>query len=237
MLDRRFRSSNLLLIMAFLVVVLNFGVTHAQDTPSFFERQQVGVRFGGWSNQGDLPDTTFFNLKTDVGNSSFYAEFYFAWRVYNRGYLEFSAGFVNRGEVSILADPGTIYEAQYIGNLMMYPILIQLKQYFPGFNNASFKPYVTGGGGLYISKHAVQFTDSYYTAIQEPSRTKLGWSVGGGFDWPVSSTLALEGSVKYYPIEYGDDLFSIKDFSAMAFMVGIKYSFIPTKKKNGSRPR
>ena len=102
------------------------AIASAQENVDFYDRQQAGIRLGGWLNKGGLPVDTLPNLKTDVSNNSFYAEFYGAWRIFDRGYLEISLGFANRGEVSVIADIGTPNEAQFYGNLVVYPVLVQL---------------------------------------------------------------------------------------------------------------
>lgn len=228
----RFRKS--LMTSLTLLFLLSLGAaSSAQEDTDFYNRQQVGIRLGGWLNQGGLPVDTFVNLKTDVGDNSFYAELYGAWRVFNRGYLEVSLGFANRGEVSVSDSAG----AQYVGNLVMYPILVQMKYYLPGFRRASFKPYFQVGGGLYMGRHSVQFTNLTVPGIQEPSRTKLGYVIGGGFDWPLSESLCLDFNSRYFPFKFSQDLFTVNDFSAVTVTVGIKYLFVPTKKKHGSRPK
>ena len=181
-------------------------------------------------------DTSSF-ISADIGNNSFYAELYGALRIFDRGYLEFSLGFVNRGDLTTVAYPGTDSSVQFYGNLIMYPVLAQLKYYLPGFRNLSFKPFLEGGAGLYIGRHSVTFTDSYYSYIQEPSSTAFSYVVGAGFDWPLSPSIGVELNTRYFPIEFGGaGLFDEKDYSAVVATVGIKYMFIPTKKKNTKRP-
>lgn len=230
------RCCSRIAVLTLLFLLSLCAASSAQENADFYNRQQVGIRLGGWLNQGGLPVDTFPNLKTDVGNNSFYAELYGAWRVFNRGYLEVSLGFANRGEVSVIADAGTALEAQYFGNLVMYPILLQLKYYLPGFRRAAFKPYFQVGGGLYMGRHSVQFTNLVVSGIQEPSRTKISYVIGGGFDWPLSQSISLDFNSRYFPFEFSEELFTVNDFSAVTVTVGLKYLFVPTKKKHGSRP-
>lgn len=227
------RCCSRIAVLTLLFLLSLCAASSAQEKADFYNRQQVGIRLGGWLNQGGLPVDTFPNLKIDVGNNSFYAELYGAWRVFNRGYLEVSLGFANRGEVSVSDSDG----AQYVGNLVMYPILVQMKYYLPGFRRASFKPYFEGGGGLYLGRHSIQFADIYYIDIQEPSRTKFSYVIGGGFDWPLSQSISLDFNSRYFPFEFSEELFTVNDFSAVTVTVGLKYLFVPTKKKHGSRPK
>lgn len=232
--DKKNRSNHALVTLLTLVFLLSLGaVSSAQNDSGFYARQQAGLRLGGWLNQGTLP-TEDPLIKTDVSNNSFYAEFYGAWRIFERGFLEISLGFANRGDASVV---DTVTSSQFFGNLVIYPVLAQLKYYPPGFRQLSFKPYLEGGVGLYMGRHSVQFTDARYLGIQEATRTKFSYVFGGGFDWPLSQSIGLDFNTRYFPIKFGEELFTVKDFSAVTITVGIKYLFVPTKKKHAKRPR
>ena len=230
--------------LVLLLTVIFCASLSAQEDSGFYKRQQAGIRLGGWLNQGGLPIDTSSLISADIGNNSFYAEVYGAWRIFDRGYLEVSFGFANRGDISTLIYPETdssvtdSTSVQFYGNLIMYPVTVQLKYYLPGFRSISFKPFIEGGAGIYIGRHSVTFTDSRYTFVQEPSSTKLSYVVGAGFDWPLSKSIGIELCTRYFPIKFGGEgLFDQKDYSAVAVTVGVKYMFIPTKKKHANRPK
>ena len=102
-----------------------------EDTyPTIERKHQVGIRLGGWINAGDdIPEfavdtTSLAILETSIKCGSFYFEAYGAYAVLPSTFLELSIGIVNRGSV-------TIQDGQFqdIGNLVLYPILLQLKWY------------------------------------------------------------------------------------------------------------
>ena len=227
-------------ILALLLVVVLSSALSAQERTGFYDRQQAGIRLGGWINQGGLPIDSSLDVIADVGDNNFYAELYGAWRIFKRGFLEVSLGFGNRGDVTVLDSiiySDGVEEVQYVGSLVIYPVVAQLKYYLPGFNKLLLKPYIEAGGGLYMGRHSVEFTNATtYTGREQTSRTAFSYVMGAGFDWPLSQSIGLELNTRYFPIKFGEDLFEEKDYSAVAVTVGVKYMFIPTKKKHRSRP-
>ena len=120
------------MIVFLIVAFVSVDSTSCQETDteknSFNNRHQTGIRMGVWNNLGDTPRDTFTVnesfFKTKINNANFYFEGYYAWRPLPHALLEISAGIVNRGSV-------TIHELlrDDVGNLMIYPILIQARFY------------------------------------------------------------------------------------------------------------
>lgn len=216
------------------VVPLN---VRASDTDTAFERRhQAGVRIGVWANNGDLPPSRLEDgsgnvLETDINSANIYLEGFGAYRLFSRGLLEFSVGFANRGDVNFLEGG-----REYFGNLILYPILVQFKYYLPR-PAGNFLPYLEAGGGIYYGRHSVQFTNDAYFAFSEVSGTDVNYVVGGGFDWPVSHSIALGLDAKYMPISFGKGLVEITNYRAITVTVGIKYLFKSSGQSQDNFPR
>ena len=202
----------------------------------FLTQHQAGLRLGVWSNQGELPPTAgditsgetdiitgFF--KTSINSASAYVEGYFGYRLSSRLVGELSLGTVNRGSVT-LADTSGTSAASDVGNLMIYPVLAQLKLYAPKIPNTNLHPFILAGGGLHYGRRNVQFTNSqnYYANWQEETATDFNYVVGGGFDWPIAGSIGLDFTVKYMPINMS--LVVIDKYDALAFTIGVKYLYI-----------
>jgi len=197
-------------------------------------KHQVGIRLGGWVNQGEthpefLYDTnSTASLETSIKSGSFYLEGYYAYRLMPGTWLEFSAGIVNRGSVTIndLDDGFTD-----IGNLTVYPFLLQLKFYPLAPFNARLQPYVTAGGGLYYGRRSVQITNnafSYY-GFNDDTETDFNYALGGGLDWLISNKIAIDLNVKYMPINFSNTLVTVRDYDAVTITVGVKYLYAGKK--------
>ena len=225
-------------LLVFFVLLILPGLMAAQvqvsddydKTAPFDKRHQAGARLGVWFNQGDEPlDRTSvegYSYKTDIGNSNFYFEGFGGYRLNSRMMFEFTLGFVNRGNVTVFDGIDS-----YVGNLVVYSMLAHVKFYPLPRLFGKFYPYVTAGGGLYYGRHDVQFTTDYdfFRVFDEKSGTDFNYALGGGLDWPLSSTIGLDFNVKFMPISLSNELVEITDFDALSVSVGVKYLFISGK--------
>ncbi len=198
----------------------------ADDSAERFPNQhQAGFRIGVWNNQGDTPPASgqvndSGEFKTNIHGSSAYVEGYFGYRLSRWAVAELSLGSVNRGSVTI-TDQG----ASDVGNLIIYPVVVQLKFYTGRLPGTRLYPFGIIGGGLYHGRRNVQFTSSqsYYSNWEEESATDFNYVVGGGIDWPVASQIGLEFCAKYMPMNLS--LVTIEKQDALAFTVGVKYLY------------
>lgn len=221
-----FNGLKIVFMAIFLTILLVFGVT-AEETKKE-SKYTVGVRLGGWSNQGDLPLNLVYNPEdsndfviTDIKNGSFYIEGFFGLIVQRNLELEFSLGMSNRGDVTITENGLSDF-----GQLMVYPILIQAKFYPLTGSSSKIQPFIGGGGGLYYGRRNIQITQNfYYTLAQIEGETETDFNIValGGFDYKLSETLALDFTTKYMPINFSDLLVGENDYSALTFTVGIKF--------------
>ena len=226
-----------LVVLALLTGQSGMAADEAPLSPgeSFFHKHQVGIRLGAWSNLGDTPPESgtagTSSFKTTIGSGSFYFEGYAAFRLLRPVMGEISFGMVNRGSVTI--NEGTNTD---IGNLMVYPIMAGIKLYPLSAISLKLQPYVSAAGGVFYGRRNVQITTAfYYSEFAEESATKIGYSIGGGVDWPISSTIGLELSTRYMPIEFSKSLVSASDYSAFTVAVGIKYLY--SSVKNGNKDK
>ncbi|MEA3297029.1 MAG: hypothetical protein U9R56_04120, partial [candidate division Zixibacteria bacterium] len=197
---------------------------------SFSKKHQLGIRLGVWHHQGDSPPepdqlilSTDTNFKTNLKQSAFNFEGYFAYRLLSWAMVELSVGSVNRGSVTI--NEGT---ATDVGNLILYPILAQFKIYPLGTVISGFQPFMLAGGGFYYGRRTVQFTNSsdYYPNWQEDTGADINYIIGGGIDWPMANVLSLDLTVKYMPIKFSEPLVAMQNYNAVAFSIGIKYLYL-----------
>lgn len=208
-------------LASLLLALSSLGATDPGEDPN--SRYQLGVRLGVWSNMGETPPTSAKDSAfiSDINDANFYVEGYLAYRLLPPAYVELSIGSVNRGE--IILDDG---EDRRIGNLIVTPLLLQLKLYPIGAPISRFRPFVSAGGGLYFGRRTVQFTtvnDPYYHDLQGESRTAFGYTLSTGFDWALGKWIGLEMMARYLPIRFSNELALIEDYEALAVTIGIKY--------------
>ena len=220
----RIRSFCWLVVACMFLWALPLQTVIAGEEVSFDHRHQLGVRLGVWSNQGDTPPDRFVDedagvsLRTAIGSANAYFEAVGAYRLFSKGMIELSFGFVSRGDVT-LVEQGR----EYIGSLVMYPMLVSFKYYLPVTINGKFYPYFQLGGGVYYGRHNVQFTNDAWYAYNEDSGTDLNYVIGGGFDWRVASVIGLELNARYMPSEFDKGLILAKDYTALTVTFGVKY--------------
>ncbi len=218
-------------IIVAMMLFLWVGVVAAQEADdgnsrSLNGKHQAGARLGAWINAGDdipsyleIPEE-LITLETDIKSGSFYFEGFFAYYLFPQTFLELSVGIVNRGSVNVQV--GT---QQDIGNLIVYPILLQMKYYPLGARNLKFQPYIAGGGGIYHGRQDVQFTTSslYYYDLYEDTETDFNYTLSGGLDWLITEKFALDFNFKYMPIDFSNSLVTARDYKATTVTVGVKY--------------
>ncbi len=195
---------------------------------SYLESHQLGGRLGGWANQGAIPADTIGEppdpyYLTDFGSGSFYLEGFYGWRVNTSLMAEISLGLVSRGDVTLVEADG----GGSIGAVQIYPILAKLKFYPLGVKSSRFFPYLMAGGGLYYGRHSIQITTGLDAYIRqnygEDSQTAFTYVLGGGFDWPLASVVALDFQAQYMPIDFSGELIGTEDYKALTITVGVKY--------------
>ena len=206
--------------------------TKNKKTHKMNRKHQIGIRLGGWINGGESPPAlltdTFNNplMKTSIKDGSFYFEGYYAYNLLPYTFMEFSLGIVNRGSVTIYDIYGTD-----IGNLLIYPILLQVKLYPLLSSDSKLQPFVGFGGGLYYGRRNVQFTNNSYSfySLNEDSKTDFNYTLSGGVDWCLNNSIAFDMQLKYMPINFSKSLVTVNDFKAVSVTVGIKYLYATKK--------
>ncbi len=240
--SRNYRTwSGCLLLLAVLLLTGSSVWSQQQsEQPEsvYLHSHQAGIRLGAWANLGDSPldslqlTSTAYYL-TDFSGGSFYFEGFLGYRISRLLVAELSVGIVNRGDVSLF-DLDSFY-----GSLLVYPILLKARVYPVGKVGGRFYPYLLAGAGLYYARHDIQIVSSsygFYGFIEEDSETRFGYVVGGGFDWPLASVVALDFNVQYMPIDYSTKIIGITDYSSLTVTIGVKYLFSSDKDKKDDRP-
>jgi opacity protein-like surface antigen len=203
---------------------------------TFTKNHQIGMRLGGWANLGGLPPDTIFNpinnsiLKTKLGDGNFYLEGFFGYRINEQLMLELSLGISNRGSVTLSQNNST-----NVGNVIIYPVLVQMKVYLLSMTDIRLQPYMFAGGGLYYGRRSTQVSSSgiVYTDDQE-SEADFHYSFGGGMDFPLGHDVAADLNIKYMPIMFSKTFVAINDYKGIGITLGIKYLY-SFKKSKGSR--
>lgn len=225
---------------AALLIILTANLSFAQRGRSislidnFNQSHQSGARLGAWvdKSSGDPQSptgtqTSFY--KRDFSSGSFYLEGYFAYRVNPQLMVEISGGVVSRGDVNFR---DTLLNVSEFGTLQIYPILLKLKLYPLASLTGRFQPYVSVGGGLYYGRQSIQLTNNpFFTSFRQPeSATDFNYVIGGGFDIPVASVVALDFSAQYMPVQFDDGLVDLRDYRALTVTIGAKYLMHKNKK-------
>ncbi len=219
------------LTVALFLLTMFVGSTIAQDTGEeefspYNNRHQIGGRLGTWVNAGEDPPELLSDglniLETNISSVNVYFEGYFAYNLFPQTFLELSVGIVNRGSVTV--QEGVFTD---IGNLLIYPFLLQLKYYPFSIPNSRLHPYVAVGGGLYYGRQDIQFTtgDPFFADINADSETDFNYTISGGADWLLGDKVALEINAKYMPINFSQSLVTIRDYDGFAITIGAKYLY------------
>jgi len=215
------------LIVLFIFGLLAGSAVKATDdtvatTSPTLTKFQLGGRIGAWSNQGQTPPAkdTAADFETNFNNANVYFEVFGARRILPMTMAEFSFGIVNRGTVAFDVDGRS-----NIGDVLVYNFLLQLKFYPAALTAWKLQPYVSAGGGLYFGRRTVKLSSSYYSyyGIDEDSQTDLSYVFGGGIDYRLTKSLALDFNVKYMAIDFGNGLMTINDYDALTITAGLKY--------------
>jgi opacity protein-like surface antigen len=231
----RLRRPTAAAVVFCLCSLIALGPTSVRsDTPvrPFNQMHQAGIRLGGWSNSGDKPPTSEtqgdLSLSTDFKGGAFYFEGFVALRLSPLFMGELSLGIFNRGDVNLRDN---VYEDQFYGNLLIYPMLLRAKFYPLGATSAKLQPYLSAGGGFYYGHHNIQFYQSnvVFSGFNTQSATSFEYTLGGGADLPIASHIALEANASWMPLRFGRDLITIRNYDGLAITVGIKYLFSSLK--------
>ena len=226
-----------------LLIILSLSATGQCDELGLVERfsksHQLGARLGAWSNLGDLPPGILTNpnnnaiLQTDLSNTNFYFEGFFGYRINEQLMLELSMGISNRGSVTLSQNNST-----NVGNVIIYPVLLQMKLYLLSMTDIRIQPYVFGGGGLYYGRRSTQVSSSGYVYLDDrESETDFHYSFGGGIDWPLSRSLAADLNIKYMPIMFTKTFVAINDYKGIGITLGIKYLYSFKRGEGSKRER
>lgn len=227
-------------ILSLLILIMLFPNTGQCDdlglVENFSKNHQLGMRLGGWANLGGLPPDTLFNpinnsvLTTKLGDGNFYLEGFFGYRLNEQLMLELSLGISNRGSVTLTQNNST-----NVGNVIIYPVLVQMKVYLLSMTDIRVQPYMFAGGGLYYGRRSTQVSSSgiLYTEDQE-SEADFHYSFGGGMDFPLGQDVAADLNIKYMPIMFSKTFVAINDYKGIGITLGIKYLY-SFKKSKGSR--
>ncbi len=228
----------IIILTLFSVLLLtSFSFAETEITLLKSKKHQLGVRLGTWSNSGGThPETAVdssSNPPTDslilsIQDVNFFLEGYYAYNIFSNFYSEISFGMVNRGNIQF-------YQGSTIdfSNILIYTVLLQVK-YYPLLSSTSkFQPFIGAGGGLYLGKQDIQFTNDIYARyyrIRGESETDFNYTLSGGFDWKFNNTFSLDVQTKYMPITFSDYLIGEKDYSATTITIGFKYNYNNNKK-------
>ncbi len=214
-----------------LVVSSVFAETEQQTTTA--KKHQVGVRMGVWSNNGATPPSSIVDmatgdsLTTSINDVNFYIEGFYAYNIRSSWFTEISFGMVNRGDMQYYST-SSLYD---FSNILLFPILLQLKFYPLLSSNGKFQPFIGAGGGAYFAKQDLQFSNDYYAQYRNgDSETDFNYTLSGGFDWQFRSNFSLEVQTKYMPITFSNYFIGEKDYSATTITIGLKYKYNNIKK-------
>ena len=205
----------------------------------FSKSHQLGVRLGAWSNLGELPPGLLTDpnnsatLETNLSDNNFYFEGFFGYRLNEQLMLELSAGISNRGSVTLSQNNST-----NVGNVVIYPMLLQMKFYLLSMTDIRVQPYVFGGGGLYYGRRSTQVSSSGYVYLDDrESEADIHYSFGGGMDWPLSRSLSADLNIKYMPIMFNKTFVAINDYKGIGITLGIKYLYSFKRGEGSKRER
>lgn len=183
----------------------------------------AGLRLGFWGDMADDDPEPGLSIDADLPSAGFYTEIYLDYRLVKPVFLELSLGIASRGEVVILDG-----DDKYIGNINLYPVLLQIKFSPLSGRSRSVHPFIVAGGGFVFGRQNISIItfgpDPYYNPdITAKTETDFMGVVGGGIDLALSEQLGLSIAAKYHPITFGDSLAGIREYTGLSISVGVSY--------------
>lgn len=224
----RLTALGIAILLCSLVLAPDFDAQGQPPSRPFNRLHQAGIRIGAWTNSGDSPPKYDSNgsstVTTDFKGGAFYFEAYFGYRFSPYFVGELSFGLFNRGDVNLRDD---VLLDQFYGNLLVYPLIARAKLYPLGKSKSNLQPYLTAGGGFYYAHHNIQFYQSnvIFTGFNTKSATSFEYTLGGGFDLPIASKIALELNGAWMPLKFSKNIISIRNYDGLAITLGVKYLF------------
>jgi len=183
----------------------------------------AGLRLGFWGDMTNEKPSQDLSVEANLPSAGFYTEIYIDYRVAKPLFVELSAGVASRGEIVIL-DAGN----KYIGNINLYPVLLQLKYSPLSGRSRSVCPFVEAGGGFVFGRQSIDIVmpGDYYEYnpdITGKTETDFIGAVGGGVDLALSEQLGLNIAAKYHPVKFVNSLAGIREYSGISISVGVSY--------------
>ena len=213
--NKKFYIITVLIILT-LCFPLNIGAIDITRS-GFLYNHFVGGRAGAWVM---TTEESAIDEVDDFSSSSLYAEFFYAHRISPLLSAEFSFGIFSQGDLQFITDD------VLVDAVKVYPILFSCKLYpLSSVSGLSMHPYLRAGGGFVYG--ARDISTAYYNDprnyFTEESQTKLTWLTGIGIDWQVSQQIGLNLDFKYVPVDFGNPLGGIEDYSGWELTIGVGY--------------
>jgi hypothetical protein len=220
----RFAVLGLLLLLTFMAVAVKAEDKRPDDLLLDARYSMAGLRLGFWADMSDTKPIQDYSIEADLPNAGFYTEIYLDYRLVKPLFLEMSMGIASRGDVVIHYAGDS-----YIGTIILYPILMQLKFSPLEGRTRSFHPFVLAGGGFVWGRQSIDIisfgsSSSYYNPdIVAKTETDFIGVVGGGLDLALSEQLGLTAAAKYQPIKFVNNLAGVREYTGMSISVGVSY--------------
>ena len=215
--NKKFQIAMVLALLAFCIPSQTGAVDITRS--GFLYSHFAGGRAGAWVM---TTDEDAIDEIEDFSSSSLYAEFFYAHRISPLLSAELSIGIFSQGDLQFITND------ILVDAIKIYPILISGKMYpLSGVSGLSMHPYLRAGGGLVYGTRDIS-TAYYYDLANdyiEETQTRFTWLAGVGIDWPVSQQIGLNLDFKYVPVDFGDALGGLEDYSGWELTVGVGYIF------------
>ncbi len=220
-MGKRFFVSFLPLVLLLTLPRPGFGIDKQEsDRLKQARYSMLGIRLGAWVDREEKVVNE--SVSADFPDASFYSEFFYDHRFTKVIMAELSLGVVSRGDATFFFE-----NARYIGTINLYPILLQLKFTPLSGQTRSVHPFIIGGGGFVFGRHRTDIISASgffppADIVEDKESAFLG-VIGVGVDIALADQVGLTFAAKYHPIDFGDTLAEISDYSGLSISFGAAY--------------
>ena len=196
----KYRTANMITIGLVLIFTLSFSNLVAQTKQKKLKSTGIGFRLSYWNMSDEPTHVTVSdygeNTAVNIGGAG--AWLYFFSRINYNAFIEFSIGGIAK-----VREEQHSYSSTDVEVTAITPILLGFRlDLFSPQSQSALQPYVCFGAGPYWLSNIDVKERLYEDEVTVNTKFKRGGYAGGGFNFILSSWLAVNFDVKYHFIDF-----------------------------------